>query len=122
MAMKTVDRMISATQLGWILGALMAMCWSAPAWAQSSILNTNLIVNGNAEAGPVGTGGVTPASSIPGWTVVSGKPTVLPYNYTTTAPQQPTHGFPQLTSPAPPDHGFQYFAAAFHPLQPYSRK
>jgi uncharacterized protein (TIGR03437 family) len=117
MAMKTVERATSGRQSRLILGAGLVLCWSAAAWAQPSILNTNLIVNGNAEAGPAGTGVVTPVSSIPGWTVVSGKPTVLPYNYTTTAPQQPTYGFPQLTSPAPPDHGFQYFAAAFPSTQ-----
>jgi uncharacterized protein (TIGR03437 family) len=117
MAIKTLDHVTSATRLRWILSAAMVLYWSAPAWAQSSILNTNLIVNGNAETGPAGTGVVTPVSTIPGWTVVSGKPTVLPYNYTTTAPQQPTYGFPQLTSPAPPDHGFQYFAAAFPSTQ-----
>ena len=82
----------------------------APASAQ---LNTNLIVNGNAEAGPAGTGVTTAVSSIPGWTVQSGKPTVLPYDLNITAPQQPTNGFIQTTDPAPPDHGFQYFAAVF---------
>lgn len=54
-----------------------------PAAAQ---LNTNLIVNGDAEAGPAGSGVTAAVSSIPGWTVQSGKPTVLPYNLTITAP------------------------------------
>lgn len=117
MAMKTLDGVLLATRSGWTLGAVVTLCLSAPAWAQPSILNTNLIVNGNAEAGPAGTGVVTPVSSIPGWTVVSGKPTVLPYNYTITGAQQPTYGFPQLTSPAPSDHGFQYFAAALSSSQ-----
>src|SRR5271163_4088320 len=66
--------------------------------AQSGVLNTNLIVNGNAEAGPAGMDVKTPVSSIPGWTVTGGKPTVLPYNLT---------GFVQITDPTPPDHGFQ---------------
>lgn len=64
-----------------------------------SILGTNLIVNGNAEAGPAGTS-TTQASTIPGWTV-TGKANVLPYGLT---------GYLLTTSPAPPDHGFQYFA------------
>ncbi len=96
-----------------LLGVAALLIYAGHSEAQS-ILNTNLIVNGNAEAGPAGTGVVTPVASIPGWTVQSGKPTVLPYNFTSTAPQQPTNGYPQLTQPAPPDHGFQYFAAAFN--------
>jgi uncharacterized protein (TIGR03437 family) len=68
-----------------------------------SILNTNLIVNPGAESGPSATDISTPVSSIPGWTTVSGKPTVLAYNST---------GYVQLTDPAPQDHGGQYFAPA----------
>jgi uncharacterized protein (TIGR03437 family) len=99
-----------------LLGAAALVICTGPSGAQTSILNTNLIVNGNAEAGPAGSGVVTAVASIPGWTVQSGKPTVLPYNFTSTAAQQPTNGYPQLTDPAPPDHGFQYFAAAFPSL------
>ena len=99
-----------------LLGVGALVIYTGPSAAQQSILNTNLIVNGNAEAGPAGSGVVTAVASIPGWTVQSGKPTVLPYNFTTTAAQQPTNGYPQLTNPAPPDHGFQYFAAAFPSL------
>lgn len=62
------------------------------------ILGTNLIVNGDAEAGPAGTSSTTVAS-IPGWTR-NGKTNVLPYNLT---------GYLLLSNPAPPDHGFQYF-------------
>ncbi len=49
-------------------------------YGQQSILGTNLIVNRNAEAGPAGSDLKTPVSSIPGWTVTGGKPTVLPYD------------------------------------------
>ena len=98
-----------------LLGTVALLIYATPSAAQS-ILNTNLIVNGNAEAGPAGTGVVTAVASIPSWTVQSGKPTVLPYNLTSTVPQQPTNGYEQLTDPAPPDHGFQYFAAAFPSL------
>ena len=65
------------------------------------IFGTNLIVNGNAEAGAAGTA-ATPVASIPGWTR-TGNTNVLPYTIT---------GYLLLTDPAPPDHGFQYFAAA----------
>ena len=66
--------------------------------AQSSILNTNLIVNGNAESGSAGTP-TTLVASIPGWTR-TGNANVLAYSLT---------GYLLLTNPAPPDHGFQYF-------------
>jgi uncharacterized protein (TIGR03437 family) len=63
------------------------------------ILNTNLIVNGNAEAGSAATS-YRNTVPIPNWTVSSGTPTVLPYGIT---------GWVQTTDPAPPDRGFQYF-------------
>jgi len=65
------------------------------------ILGSNLIVNGNAEAGLAGTPS-TVAASIPGWTVVSGKPNVLAYGQT-------GGYYPSLADPAPADHGFQFF-------------
>jgi uncharacterized protein (TIGR03437 family) len=68
-----------------------------------SILGTNLIVNGNAEAGPASPDGKTVVSSIPNWTRTKGNANVLPYGLT---------GFVQLTDPAPPDHGFNYFVGA----------
>jgi uncharacterized protein (TIGR03437 family) len=69
--------------------------------AQQSILGSNLIVNGNAEAGPAATG-VTPlVSSIPGWTRGTGSSVnVVSYDI---------KGLIPSTAPAPPDHGFQYF-------------
>src|ERR1700760_4996684 len=94
-------------------GLTMLLFAACPAMCQQSVLNTNLIVNGNAESGPAGGDEINPVSAIPSWTVTSGKPTVLPYNLNITGPQQPTNGFLQLTDPAPPDHGFNYFAAAF---------
>jgi uncharacterized protein (TIGR03437 family) len=74
------------------------MILTPAAQPQSSLLNTNLIVNGNAESGNVS----DPSSqvpSIPGWTR-NGTITVLSYGDT---------GYLQTTDPAPPDHGFQYF-------------
>jgi uncharacterized protein (TIGR03437 family) len=73
-----------------------------------SILGGNLIVNGNAEAGPAGTA-TTLAASIPGWTRASGKINVLPYDVT---------GLVLLNDPAPPDHGFQYFAGVYGDYPP----
>src|SRR5580704_19449042 len=64
------------------------------------IFGTNLIVNGNAEAGSAGTA-TTPVASIPGWTLTTRNVNVLPYGLA---------GHLLLTDPAPPDHGFQYFA------------
>jgi uncharacterized protein (TIGR03437 family) len=68
--------------------------------AQQSILGNNLIVNGDAEAGPAGTSATDIVAGIPGWTR-TGKANVLPYGLT---------GYVLLTNPAPPDHGFNYFA------------
>jgi len=65
------------------------------------IFGNNLIVNGNAEAGPAGTV-TSAAASIPGWTRAVGSANVLPYTIA---------GYLVSTDPAPPDHGFQYFAA-----------
>src|SRR5580704_4825172 len=63
-------------------------------------LNTNLIVNGDAESGPAGTP-TSAASSIPGWTRATGNVNVLPYGLA---------GYVLLTDPAPHDHGFNYFS------------
>ena len=90
MALPSARRLLSAAAL------LLA---TQTVHAQSSILNTNLIVNGNAEAGPAAASGKTVVSSIPGWTV-TGKANVLPYGLT---------GYILLSDSAPPDHAFQYF-------------
>lgn len=82
---------------GWMYGAILSL--GAQIVSAQSILGTNLIVNGNAEAGLAGTATAVPAT-IPGWTA-TGKVNVLPYGLT---------GKLLLTDPAPPDHGFQYFA------------
>jgi uncharacterized protein (TIGR03437 family) len=68
--------------------------------AQTNILGTNLIVNGNAEAGPAGTA-TTLVATIPNWTVTGGG-NVLSYGLSSLL---------QTSDPAPPDHGFQYFVA-----------
>jgi uncharacterized protein (TIGR03437 family) len=72
-----------------------------------SILGSNLIVNGNAEAGSAGTS-TSDVVPIPNWTVSAGSPTVLPYGLTRNGAYNPGV---QTTDPAPADHGFQYFAA-----------
>jgi len=72
------------------------------------ILGTNLIENGNAEAGSAGTS-TSVVVPIPNWTMSAGSPTVLPYGLTRNGAYNPGV---QTTDPAPPDHGFQYFAAA----------
>src|SRR3954467_3616344 len=68
--------------------------------AAQGVLNTNLIVNGGAEDGSVGTPS-TLVAAIPGWTR-TGSANVLPYDLT---------GQLLLSNPAPKDYGFQYFAA-----------
>jgi uncharacterized protein (TIGR03437 family) len=69
--------------------------------AQQSILGSNLVVNGGAEAGPAGTGFASIVASVPGWTR-TGNANVLSYDIT---------GLLLSTQPAPPDHAFQYFVA-----------
>ncbi len=64
----------------WILGAVLLVPAVQVGHAQG-ILGTNLVVNGNAEAGPTGTL-TTVATSIPGWTKIAGQPNVLPYGIT----------------------------------------
>jgi hypothetical protein len=61
--------------------------------------STNLLVNGNSEAGPNSPGG-TPVS-VPGWTTSSAF-TVVPYGA--------MGGFPQASDPGPPNRGVQFFA------------
>ena len=74
---------------------------AVPLVQAQGILGTNLIVNGNAEAGPAGTSIANITGSIPGWARTENA-NVLPYNVT---------GLLLTTDPAPPDHGFQYFAS-----------
>jgi uncharacterized protein (TIGR03437 family) len=83
----------------WLLCAAASLLAVQTVHAQSSILDTNLIVNGGAEAGPAGTTTTVPAS-IPGWTA-AGRVNVLPYGLT---------GHLLLTDPRPQYPGFQYFA------------
>lgn len=82
---------------------LRAMILLAPAQLSHAqgILGTNLIVNGNAEAGSASADGKALVASIPGWTRV-GNANVLPYGLP---------NFLLLTNLAPMDHGFQYFYA-----------
>jgi hypothetical protein len=106
---------------GRLLGAAVLFAASQMAYAQG-ILGSNLIVNGNAEAGPAGSGVLTAVASIPGWTVQSGKPTVLPYNLTSTAAQQPTNGYEQLTDPRPSFMAFNISRPLSHRCLPYYLK
>ncbi len=82
----------------WLLPLAVILIAAQP--GQAAIVDgvTNLIVNGNAEAGAPGTPSSS-AASIPGWTRV-GNANVLPYALA---------GYLLLTDPAPTDHGFQYF-------------
>jgi hypothetical protein len=82
------------------LVAAIACCVPLPVVAQ--VFGTNLIVNGNAEAGPGSPDGTTlPVPNAPGWTL-TGNFTVVQYN----APG----GFPLSTDPGPPARGSNYFA------------
>lgn len=65
----------------------------------STSLNTNLVVNGNAEAGPASENAAN-AVSIPGWTT-NGMFTVMQYN---------TPGFLLDTDNLPVDHGRNFFS------------
>jgi hypothetical protein len=75
--------------------------------AQSSILNTNLIVNGDAEAGSAGTTVAGMVSSIPSWQrSATGVTNVVPYTLT---------GYIRATDPGSPTRAFQYFVGAGYP-------
>ena len=93
----TNDRSIPRRAL--LLAASAFLLAAQLAHAQSNILGPNLIVNGNAEAGPAGTSITNVVSNFSGWTR-TGNVNVLSYNLT---------GLLQTTEPSPPDHGFQYF-------------
>jgi uncharacterized protein (TIGR03437 family) len=95
------------TYSGWLLCTAALLTAAQMVHAQSSILGTNLIVDGNAEAGPAGTSIKDIVPSIPNWTRGgTGTTNVLPYGLT---------GYELLSDPAPPDHGFQYFVGAGWP-------
>jgi hypothetical protein len=82
------------------LVAVLACCVPAPVVAQ--VFGPNLIVNGNAEAGPGSTDGTTlPVPNAPGWTL-TGNLTVVKYNV--------SGGFPLSTDPGPPTRGSNFFA------------
>jgi uncharacterized protein (TIGR03437 family) len=89
--------------LFWAAGAVFVFAQAVQA---QGILGSNLIVNGNAEAGSAGK---SPADivAIPNWTSAGGI-TALPYDLT---------GYVLSGSPAPPQpgRGFQYFAGAHWP-------
>jgi uncharacterized protein (TIGR03437 family) len=88
----------------WFLCSAAILAAAQTGEAQPGILGSNLIVNGNAEAGAAGTA-TTTVASISGWTRATGNANVLPYNLT---------GYILLSDPAPPDHGFQYFNGAIN--------
>src|SRR5580698_3336660 len=101
--MKKRNRHLAATGRRIMCAAVMLA--AAQMIHAQSILGNNLIVNGNAEAGPAGTV-ATLVSSIPGWTQ-TGTVNVLPYNLT---------NYILLSDPGPPDRTFQYFTAAGNKL------
>jgi hypothetical protein len=86
--------------MSWMTLGVAGLLVLTPLVSGQSILNTNLIVNGNAEAGNAGMPTAVVAS-IPGWTR-NGNANVLAYGLT---------NYILLTSPAPPDDQFQYFYA-----------
>ncbi len=84
-----------------LLFALAVAC-CIPASVGAQIFGPNLIVNGNAEAGPGSTDGSTfPVPNAPGWTVV-GNFIVNQYNI--------AGGFPLSTDPGSPTRASNYFA------------
>jgi uncharacterized protein (TIGR03437 family) len=85
----------------WLTCTLTILAAAQASHAQSGILGTNLIVNGDAEQGPAGTSVSDVVTSIPGWTRTAGNVNVLPYSLT----------YLTGADPAPQDHGFNYFAA-----------
>jgi len=94
---------IGRRSYGWrLLAVAAALVTAQGVQAQQSILGANLIVNGNAEAGPAGTSVSKLVTGIPGWTA-SANANVLPYGLTNLL---------LLTNPAPPDHGFNYFVSS----------
>ncbi len=80
-------------------GTIVAMVVASGMPAQATIVSTNFIKNGTAEAAPGGTGGVV---NVPGWTRSTGT--------TFTAVKYGTSGFPSTTSPAPHNRGNNFFA------------
>ncbi len=71
----------------------------APAATHAAVISTNLIVNGDAEAGPGGTGGAV--ATIPGYTT-TGAFTVTQY--------AAGGGFPNATDPGPAVRGLNFFS------------
>jgi hypothetical protein len=76
------------------------LLWLCGCAASAQVFNTNLIINGNAEAGPGAPDGGAVAS-VPGWTT-SGAFTVVQYG----APG----GYPVMSDPGPPYRGTNFFA------------
>jgi uncharacterized protein (TIGR03437 family) len=79
----------------------------SPARAQSPLLGSNLIVNGDAESGAAGADFAHPVASIPNWAKGgSGSVTVVPYTLTK---------YLTSTDQSPANRGFQYFGGAGYP-------
>jgi hypothetical protein len=78
----------------------------APIDAHAALLfNTNVIMNGNAEAGP-GSPTNNMVVPVPFWTTTAGNFTVV--NYSSDPSLIP--GVPRFTDPGPPDRGLNFFA------------
>lgn len=75
---------------------------AVPCYGQS-VFGHNLVVNGDAEAGPAVSSVLTTVANIPSWTR-TGNLNVVSYNTPTSLQTS--------TDPAPVDHGFQYFASS----------
>jgi hypothetical protein len=96
----TRQRMVTGVFRGAAIGAVAAALLSGSAAPAGAATSPNLILNGNAEAGP----GTTNNTSVPvpDWKVPSGG--------TFTAVQWGSNGGPTATDPGPPDRAVNYFA------------
>lgn len=89
----------------WLLVILVLASVIGATSASAGILNTNLVLNGDAETG-IGDPSGNSVPSIPGWTTNNGTMTVVQYGA--------SGGFPLLTDPGPANRGTNFFAGGYH--------
>lgn len=98
--------LIPNKQLTLALPVLCALALIAPIGAQAGLLfNTNVIANGDAEAGP-GALLNNAIVSVPSWTTITGNLTVVQYRDNS----DPNPGIPRFTDPGPVNRGLNFFA------------
>ena len=90
---------MNGSQAKSLLRCAISFAIAAQTLLAQGILGTNLIVNGDAEAGSAANTINSPVTSIPGWTR-TGSVNVIPYDLPNLI---------LLKNPAPQSHGFQYF-------------